>query len=132
MAIRIVRSPVPLTAWHGRHTKRPAAFAEIPERIRPHVRLVSGAPTVPFASGLRPVPESRQRSQAMKRRSVVTLGLLAVGSCALALGLRAAQDPARPAADPAAPAAPALKIAPSRVTHVTVYQTNALITREVE
>src|SRR5262245_45574355 len=66
----------------------------------------------------------------MKRRSVWALGLVAVASCALALGLRAAQDPAPPAAAPAAAAGP--KIAPSRVTHVTVYQTNALVTREVE
>ncbi len=65
----------------------------------------------------------------MKKRLVTPVCLLVVGGLAAAGGLLWS-DAAR--AEDKKEEAPALKLAPSRIAHVTVYQANALVTREVE
>src|SRR4051794_35666487 len=65
----------------------------------------------------------------MKKRPLLTLGLLA--GAGVVLGALALLHTARAEARKKE-AAPALKLAPSRIDHVTVYQNNALVTREVD
>src|SRR5437764_15497981 len=67
----------------------------------------------------------------MKKRPLLTLTLLATVGGLLGAGTLALRHTAR--ADAARKeAAAALKLAASRIDHVTVYQNNALVTREVD
>src|SRR4051794_22525444 len=73
------------------------------------------------------LPYEDQGRNAMKKR--LTALALAVPLClgGLALVLTARSDDTPPS-----PAGPPPKVAPSHVTHVTVYPNSALVTREVE
>ena len=69
----------------------------------------------------------------MKKRLVVPLCALAVVGGLVGAGAVATLNSAHAeAAKRKADAAPDLKLAASRIAHVTVYQNNALVTREVD
>ena len=67
----------------------------------------------------------------MNKRMAKLVGLLTVSGCLLAAGTVFLLHSARAEAKKKE-AAPAFKLAASRIVHVTVYQNNALVTREVD
>src|SRR3954452_13471596 len=68
----------------------------------------------------------------MKKLLVVTMCALAAIGGLIGAGAGATMNSARAEAKKAKEAAPDLKLAASRLIHVTVYQNNALVTREVD
>src|SRR3954452_2259402 len=68
----------------------------------------------------------------MKKLLVVTMCALAAIGGLIGAGAGATMNSARAEAKKKAEAAPDLKLAASRIAHVTVYQNNALVTREVD
>src|SRR5260370_37593528 len=67
----------------------------------------------------------------MKKRMATPVALVMVAGGLLAAGTAVLMHSARADAKKTE-AAPAIKIAASRIVHVTVYQNNALVTREVD